>query len=304
MNTRGTRNTIAIILVVIGVIALFQIQFGGTKSQTYAHSLQIDERLRELRITSDSLAIEVNFVTQSGGSNSVRVEGKARPEIIELIETASVENGTLNLRFKEKKWRWGLFNFSGWNEKQVITVSLTDDAMASLESFRVASDSGSVRVNGAAAQEHAIESDSGSIRLGELRGGHLTVKSDSGSIKLERYEGSSLSIASDSGSIHAGTVRAKLKATSDSGSITVDRLTGASELKSDSGSIRIVKEDETGATISNDSGSVRVTVPTSYSGSYDLKSDSGSIRNPDPVGTSGELIKVRTDSGSIRIMNP
>jgi len=299
--TRRARNTIAIILVAIGVMALFQNQYGGSKSEAYAHSLQLDNHMREICIVSDSLAVEVNFITHTGGSNSIRVEGKARPGIIEQIETARVENGTLNLRFKEK-WRWGLFNFSGWNEKQVITVSLTDDAMKALESFKVVSDSGSVRVNGAAALEHVIESDSGSIRLGELQGGNLKVKSDSGSIKLDRYEGSSLSITSDSGSIHAGTVRATLKATSDSGSITIDRLTGASELKSDSGSIRIVKDDDTGANVSNDSGSVRITVPASYSGSYDLKSDSGSIRNPDPIGTSGELIKVRTDSGSIRIV--
>lgn len=261
MNKRWTRNTIAVILVAIGIIALFQNH--GMKSKAYTHTLRLDDHMRGISIIGDSHALEVNFVSNTEGSNSIRVEGKAKPEVIDLIETAKVENGELNLRFKEK-WHWGLFDFSGWNEKQIITVLLTDEAMKSLESFKVSS--------------------------------------DSGSIKLDRYEGNSLSITSDSGSIHAGTVRAALKAASDSGSITVDHLTGASEVKSDSGSIRIVKDDEVGANVSNDSGSVRITVPASYSGSYDLKSDSGSIHNPDPVGTSGELIKVRTDSGSIRII--
>ncbi len=301
MNSRWARNTIAIILVAIGILALIQNQSGSNKSKAYDHTLRLDDHMQEISIVSDSLALEVHFVVDGNGSNAIRVEGKARPGVIESIQAAQVTNGKLNLHFKEK-WRWSLFSFSGWNEKQVITVSMTEEAMQSLGLLKVTSDSGSVKVDGAAALESIIESDSGSIRLGALQGDALSVKSDSGSIKLDSYEGTSLSIRSDSGSIHTRTVRAELKASSDSGSITIDQLTGASEVKSDSGSIRIVKVDETGAVVSNDSGSVRITIPASYSGSYDLKSDSGSIRNPDPVGTSGELIKVRTDSGSIRIV--
>ena len=301
MNSRWARNAIAIILVAIGILALFQNQSDGMKSKAYDHTIRLDDHMQEIAIVSNSLALEVHFVADGNANNSIRIEGKARSEVIDSIKTAKVENGKLNLPFKEK-WRWSLFSFSGWNEKQVITVSMTDEAMQSLGLLKVTSDSGSVMVDGAAAVESVIESDSGSIRLGDLQGEALAVKSDSGSIKLGSFIGTDLSIRSDSGSIHTGTVRATLKASSDSGSITIDQLTGASEVKSDSGSIRIVKDDETGAVVSNDSGSVRITIPASYSGSYDLKSDSGSIRNPDPVGTSGELIKVRTDSGSIRIV--
>lgn len=299
MNSRGARNTIAVILVAIGIIALLQYPFGGSKSEAYAHTLQPSDAMREIRIESDSLALDVNFITS--GSDAVRVEGKAGPKVIEQIESAKVENGVLKLRFKEK-WRWGFFNFSGWNTKQVITISLTAETMESLESVTVNSDSGSVRVNGDLPPKAVITADSGSIRMGSLQGGDLTVKADSGSIQLDSFEGSSLSVTSDSGSIQAGKVHAKLKAVSDSGSVKIDRLTGVSEIKTDSGSIRIVKDDETGAVVTSDSGSVRITVPASFSGAYDLKSDSGSIHNPDPVGTSGQLIKVRTDSGSIRII--
>ncbi len=301
MNSKWARNAIAIILVAIGILALIQNQSGGMKSKAYDHMLRLDDHMQEIAIVSDSLALEVHFVADGNASNSIWVEGKARSEVIDSIKAAKVENGKLNLQFKEK-WRWSLFSFSGWNEKQVITVSMTDEAMQSLGLLKVTSDSGSVMVDGAAALESVIESDSGSIRLGDLQGEALAVKSDSGSIKLGSFTGTDLSIRSDSGSIHTGTVRAALKASSDSGSITIDQLTGASEVKSNSGSIRIVKDDETGAVVSNDSGSVRIKIPASYNGSYDLKSDSGSIRNPEPVGTSGELIKVRTDSGSIRIV--
>lgn len=283
----------------IGIIALFQYQFRGEKSETYEHTLAVDG-LKEIAIQTDSLGVEVAFVPSSDGKNAIRMAGKAKPEVIDQMKSARVNNGRLELRLKEK-WHFGLFNFSGWNEKQSITVALTEDALKSLEQFKLSSDSGSVRVDDAAAVNGSVQTDSGSIKLSSLQGEVWSLKSDSGSIKLDSYDGSSLSMTSDSGSIHAGTVRAKLKASSDSGSITVDHLNGVPEVNTDSGSIRIVKDDDTGANVSSDSGSVRITIPASYSGSYDLKSDSGSIHNPDTVGTSGELIKVRTDSGSIRI---
>lgn len=284
----------------IGVIALFQYQFGGVKSKEYAHTLKLDNNMHELSIATDSLGLEVDFIPSTDGSNSIHIEGKAKPEVIDQIKNARVENGKLNLRLKEK-WHFNFFDFSGWNDKQVVTVTLTDEAMKSLESLKLNSDSGSVRVNGAKAANSSIEADSGSIKVGSFEGGTLSLKSDSGSIKLDSFTGSSLALQSDSGSIHAGTVLAEVKVSSDSGSITIDHLTGKIVAKSDSGSIRIVKDDGTGADVKSDSGSVRIGVPASYSGSYDLKSDSGSIHHPDPVGTSGELIKVRTDSGSIRI---
>lgn len=283
----------------IGIIALFQYQFGGVKSKEYEHTLALDG-LKELAITADSLGVEVAFVPSTDGKNSIHLAGKAKPEVIDQIKSARVDNGRLELRMKEK-WHFGLFDFSGWNDKQMITVALTEEDRKSLEVFKLSSDSGSVRVDGVMAVNGSVQTDSGSIKLGSFQGETWSLKSDSGSIKLDSFNGGSLSMASDSGSIHAGTIRAKLKTSSDSGSITVDHLSGAAEVKSDSGSIRIVKDDGTGANVSSDSGSVRITVPAAYSGSYDLKSDSGSIHNPDPVGTSGELIKVRTDSGSIRI---
>lgn len=299
---RKTRNTVGVILVVIGIIALLQYTLGDKKREAYEHTVPLGDQVREIRIDSNNLALDINFVASADEDNTVRIEGQAAPEIVKRIKSVRVENGVLHLRFKES-WRWslGLFQFNKWHEKQTVTISLTDEAMASLESFKVDTDSGSVSVSGAAARESAIETDSGSIRIGSLRGDTVAVKSDSGSIRLERFEGGSLSLRSQSGSIHADTVSAGLKAVSDSGGITIEHLNGVGEIKTDSGPIRIVKDDDTGLNATSDSGSVHITVPASYSGSYDLKSDSGSIRHPDPVGTSGETITVRTDSGSIRI---
>jgi hypothetical protein len=302
MNRGWVRNTIGVILVAIGIMALFQYQFGGSKSKDYEHTLKMDQ-LKELNISADSLGFEINFVPSTDGSNSIHFEGRAKQEIIDQIKNARAEDGRLNLRLNEK-WHIGFFDFSSLNDKQVVTVSLTEETKKSLESLKLISDSGSIKVNDAAALDSVIESDSGSIKLSGFQGNTLSAKSDSGSIKIDSFEGSNLSMNSDSGSIQAGTVRAKLEASSDSGSITVDHLSGAAEVKSDSGSIRIVKDDTSGADVKSDSGSVKIEVPAAFGGSYDLKSDSGSEHAPDPKGTSSEVIKVRTDSGSIRVTQP
>ncbi|GLX69697.1 DUF4097 family beta strand repeat-containing protein [Paenibacillus glycanilyticus] len=303
MKRRWARNTIGVILVAIGIMALLQYQFGGAKSKEYDYTLKLEDQLQELSIINNSLGLDINFVPSTDGSNSIRFEGKAKQEIIDQIKSARVQNGQLNIRLKDK-WHFTFFDFSGWNDKQLVTVTLTEEAMRSLDTFKLISDSGSIKVNGAKAANGVVASDSGSVKLDSFEGSTLSLKSDSGSIKLDSFTGNSLSIHSDSGSIHAGTVAAELNATSDSGSITVDHLSGKAVVRSDSGSIRIVKDDTTGADVNSDSGSVKIQIPVTYSGMYDLDSDSGSIHKPDQQGTSGEIIKVRTDSGSIRISQP
>lgn len=298
--SRWARTIVGIILVAVGIFALVKYAFGYEWREAYEHTVPLGDQVREIRIENDNLALDIDFAASE--DNVVRIEGKAAPGIVKQIRSAEVENGVLHLRFKDQgRWGWSFFPDFRWGEKQSITISLTEEALESFETFKVSSDAGSVRVDGAKAHDIVIGSDSGSIRLGSLQGGTLTVKSDAGAIRLDSYEGKSLALRSESGSIHADSIHAGVTAVSDSGSITINHLKGASNIETDSGPIRIVKGDEMGAVVSSDSGSVRITVPASYSGSYDLKSDSGLIRYPDAVGTSGEVIKVRTESGSIRI---
>lgn len=300
---RTARTTAGIVLVAIGIAALlyYTVSIKTENSERYEHRISLGDPVREIRIESGSLDLDIRFAASPSGDNAVRIEGKASPEIVERIRSAEVENGVLNLQFKEpRRWHWNFYAFRT-NGKQNVTIELTEEAMAALESFRADADSGSLRVSGAVARESVITSDSGSIRIDSLKGNDATVRTDSGSIRLERFEGGSLSLRSDSGGIDAGTVNADLKAGSDSGGIRVERLNGYGEIRTHSGSVHVVKDDDTGMDVTTDSGSVRITVPASYSGTYDLLSDTGSVSHPEPVVTSDEVIRVRTDSGSIRI---
>ena len=299
---RGLRITAGVILVAVGVAALMFYAFGGKKYESLNHMMPLGNQVREIRVDGGSGSIEIRFVESGDGNNTVRIDGEASPAVAKRIGSAEVRDGVLHLDFREdRRFDWFFHGVRGWNEEMSITFSLTDDAMAALDAFRAGADSGMLTVDGVAARESVFESDSGSIRIDNLTGGAATVKSDSGSIRLGRFEGGSLTLQSDSGSIMAETVRAGLKAESDTGSIRINRLTGAGEIRTDSGSIRVVKADDTGLDAVSDSGSVHITVPASYGGGYDLASDTGSIRHPEPAGASNEVIRVRTDSGSILI---
>ena len=299
---RSARITAGIILVVIGIAALLHYTIGKGKSEYYEHTVPLGDEVREIRIDGGNLDLNVRFMTIASGDNAVRIEGKASSRIANRIQSATIENGVLHLQFNESwRWQWGFSILQGMSGKQTITIELTDEAMQALGAFRASVESGSLHVNGAAARESVITSDSGSIRIDTLRSDIATVQTDSGSIRLERFEGGKLSLRSDSGSIRAETVSASLNAASDSGSIRIGHLAGYGAVKTDSGSVHIVKDDGSGLDITSDSGSVRITVPAAFSGIYDLRSNSGAISHPDRSGTSGEVIRVRTDSGSIQI---
>jgi hypothetical protein len=297
------KRFVGFILVMVGILIFVQYQFGGSrKSEDYDRTWTFDNKeLHELKIATDNIGVDVKFVKSTDGSNSVRIVGRAREDIVDKIKSAELEGGRLDIDLNGK-WHFGFSGFSEFRtSKQAVTVTLTDEAAKALETLNISGDSSSLSVTGASVPNGSIKSDSGSIRLESIQGKALSVKSDSGSIRLNDYEGDTLSMKSDSGSIRAENVIAEVKAASDSGSITIERLRGTAELSSDSGHIELVKEDGTGANVKSDSGSVRIEVPASYGGTYDLKSDSGSIREPDQRGTSSEVIKVRTDSGSIRV---
>lgn len=300
----SVRRFIGVVIVLIGVVALFQYQFGGNggKSVEYDQTWNFEaSELHELIIDSDSMGLDVKFVKSTDDTNSVRIAGQAKEDIVDKVKRTDLEDGQLNIDLNGK-WHIGFFNFSDFRSSdQTVTVTLTDEAVKALETLNLSSDSGSLKVADAVAVNGSVHSDSGSIKIEGYQGDALSVKSDSGSIKVDDLEGSTLSLRADSGSIRLANARAALTASSDSGSITIEHLSGKADVQSDSGSIRLDKDDDTGADVESDSGSVKITVPASYGGTYDLKSDSGSIHEPDQRGTSSEVIKVRTDSGSIRV---
>jgi len=282
MAKRWISIAAGLILVGIGGAAFYGFNFGKPLNE-YHHKWEFQSGdMKHLSIAFDSQASTIEFQPSTDGKNSVLIEGKAKQEIIDRIGKVRVNDGALKIDMKER-FRW--FNFSIGpfaKDKQHVVVSLTEEAAAALDTLNFSTDAGSMTVNGAEARAADFSTDAGSIRV-------------------NGFEGETLKLHTDAGAIRGADIRADLNAKTDAGSIDIQHLTGTAKLSTDSGSVKLLKDDTTGADIKTDAGSVRVQIPESYGGTFDLKADAGSVTAPDAKGTTPEVIKVRTDAGSIRV---
>ncbi|MGG1312750.1 DUF4097 family beta strand repeat-containing protein [Cohnella laeviribosi] len=261
MMKRGLYTAFGLILIAIGCAALFYL-YSGTTSEDYRHEWKLGPgELRELAIRSRSQGLNVEFEAAGQGADSIVMEGKAEPETVKRLSEAQIRDGRLELDLDPRE-SFRFFDWGSWNERHHVTVRLSDPE--TLEKLQLRADSGSIRLTGASAGSAELSTDSGSIRIQNYKGGRLVLKSDSGSVEAERIE-AELAVSSDSGSI------------------------------------QLRKADTSSAEIHSDSGSVKVYLPAAFDGFYELQSDTGSIRAPEQKGISPEVIKVKTDTGSIRI---
>jgi DUF4097 and DUF4098 domain-containing protein YvlB len=239
--------------------------------------------LRKLNIVSD-YKVNVTFVKSTDGTNSISLKGQGTDKMIEKIKSTEISSQSLSLDLVQmpKKY-FNFFNFSWVDGKEDIIISVTDDAL--LESLKLKLDSNNLTVTDAA--------------LVKVIDAQMTV--DSGNLVFNNFKSDRLDINMDSGNITGNIVTADISASVDSGNIKLENTTGRSSISVDSGNIRLYKLDNTNAELSADSGNVYVQVPSSFAGFYDLQADSGTIHSPDSKRESKDYIKVRTDSGNIKI---
>jgi DUF4097 and DUF4098 domain-containing protein YvlB len=167
--------------------------------------------------------------------------------------------------------------------KEDIIFSVTDEAF--LESLKLKLDSDNLTVTDAA--------------IAKVIDAQMIV--NSGSLNINNFKSDQLDIVMDSGNFTGHIVTADITASVNSGNIKLENTTGRSSLSVDSGNIRLYKLDNSNAEISANSGNVYIQVPSSFAGFYDLQADSGTIHSPESKRKSKDYIKVRTDSGNIKI---
>ncbi len=274
-----------LIVIIIGVAGVFS--FGRQSDddlpkfdKTWTFSAA---DLRKLHIVSD-YEVNVTFVKSTDGSNSIHLMGQGTEKMIEKAMKTEISSQSLKLDLTQLPKKYiNFFDFSFVNVKEQLTISVTDDFL--LESLQLDLDSGEVDITDAA--------------IARITDAQLSV--DSGSLKFNNFQSDRLDIDMDSGNVTGNNVTAELTASVDSGNIKIEKLTGRSSISVDSGNIRLYKSDNSASELSVDSGSVYVQVPSSFAGFYDLHVDSGTINAPDSKRETNDYIKVRTDSGNIKI---
>ncbi|WP_158602422.1 DUF4097 family beta strand repeat-containing protein [Cohnella endophytica] len=239
--------------------------------------------LRNLEIVSD-YNVAVTFTKSEDGRNSIRLNGQGTEKMIENTKATEIADGKLKLDLTRMPKKYiNFFDFDFGSAKEQLVISVTDASL--LDSLRIKLDSGNITVTDAA--------------LETISEAKLTT--DSGNITLTRFKSEKLIVGVDSGNITGNEVAADIKASTDSGNIKLDKVTGPTRLSVDSGNIRLTKQDNASSDLSTDSGNVYVQVPASFAGSYDLRTDSGSVHAPESKRTTMDYIKIRTDSGNIRV---
>lgn len=273
---------------IIGGIILVIIGVGGLASQDWSFSgnkVNVEKKwkvdagtLKDLSVKSED-PVRLSFVKSEDGTDSVTLKGEIRKSAAEAVENAAISGGKLELDLRDKGFRFLVLDFS--RKEQEIVVAIADGAQ--LESLKLGLDSGRGEVTDARAGTMEISVDSGSLSVNNVTAGELTLESDSGSIKGDGIHAENSDVSAESGSVK------------------LVHLTGAAKIEADSGRVELCRDDTAPSDIKVDSGSVYVQVPASFAGSFDLRADSGRITAPEPKRETTDYVKVRTDSGSIKI---
>jgi len=314
-------------------VLLFGFTAGETQAQagSFERSYAIDEPI-QLNIETDSGSINI----RSGPPGHAEVSGHARPtrrflnrssdkaeELVRRFEAnppVEFSGGRLSVgRNMDKEFRRHLVI-----SYEVVVPATTD--------VRSRSDSGSQSISGINGSVKA-SADSGKVTLADIDGS-VDASTDSGDVKLTNI-GASAKASTDSGSIVADGIAGAFEGRTDSGDVRLMQIApgdvfvstdsgnsdlrgivGALRVDSDSGDVVVVGQQEGAWRLETDSGSVRISLPEDAAFKIDARSSSseiyidhpftlqGKISNNRLIGDvrgGGSLLKIRTDSGDIRI---
>ncbi|MFC5744102.1 DUF4097 family beta strand repeat-containing protein [Actinomadura rugatobispora] len=248
----------------------------NTKTHRETRSHTLTGTFPELRVHGDSGRLEVV------GTDSPRVK------VVEYLSWSNpnnkprtvraVRDGTLTLETKCSRTVIG-YNACGAGYRVEVPRSTTVD---------LRTDSGSLRVDGLTGSVMKLHSDSGSVNAENVRADSLSATANSGKVKVSG-RADSAELRSDSGAIEADGLQAK-------------RVTA----RANSGGVRLhLASVPDSVDIDNDSGSVKVLLPTVDKGyAFILRTDSGA-RNISPAlrqdSSSPHRVRISNDSGAINI---
>ncbi|WP_068620773.1 DUF4097 family beta strand repeat-containing protein [Paenibacillus tuaregi] len=271
---------LAILLIIIGAGGMAAHKFAfGDELPSYSKKWTFEAgELKDLFVNSEH-TIEAEFVESSDGTNYVEISGNLEQDTIDRVNQVKLSGGKLALDLSTKP-EFRFFNFNFQSTRQHMTIALAQPS--ELEQIKFDLDSSSGEFKGLQAEQVEISSSSGHVDLDSVKARQLKVEIESGSIT-------------------AGTIQADVDLSTQSGGVKIEHLDGNGSIKAESGSIRIADQNSTQLDLSAQSGSIKVKANPDFQGFYDAQADSGSVKIPDSPKTSSDVIKARTESGSIDI---
>ncbi|PYE50814.1 DUF4097 family beta strand repeat protein [Paenibacillus barcinonensis] len=297
----STKKWLAFAIICIGIglfgTSIYGFQFGDER-ETYAKRWDFKPgELQNVRMNGNFNA-DIEFIVSPDQNTYIEVDGRWDQDTIESFEQAKFVNGSFELS-QNQRTRWQFFTLH-WNEQDArITVALPKDY--SLNDVVLKSSSSDWSLTGLNARSLEMKNSSGSIRLQELNVPRIELSLTSGDISAYTIRGD-MTVEQTSGSFNAEEVTGKVNSQIRSGDIELTRLNGAANVEFTSGSISIEQLQAAPVNVSGTSGDIFIQAAPDFDGIYDARATSGDVNVPESPMVSQELIKARTTSGSIKIV--
>lgn len=273
----------ASVLIIIGLIGFSFNKFdlGNVDKISFEKEWTFNaQTLKNFTIEGNSENLEVKFVESSSDMGSIELEGKFSQKVMDRITETTVSDDSFHLDLTTG-FEFHLLSLDFTNTKTYITVALPNNDK--LDNLNVNISSGNMKIDNILANNASISTASGNLTVNNALAQELTLKTVSGNINAQEITSSNLNANVSSGNI---------KLTDISGELTA---------KATSGNITISQKEIGNADVKASSGNVIFNVAKGFSGFYDLQSTSGSIKAPDSIGTTTDKIKIRVQSGNIRV---
>lgn len=293
-NKKWSLLSITLILIGIAGMAYEGFQFAD-KLPYFEKQWQLDS-IQELRIKSDS-NMDMKFIASQDGSNYIEVAGNMKQELIDRLEASEVSGPkvSLDLTLPES---WSFFTVDFQSTDQAITVALADTELMERLQVELGHSNGSF--SGLQANQIELTTVSGNLKLDSATTKQLDMESFSGNITLSALTGSAR-LKVTSGNIKADSIQGELQVQAFSGNVTFRDFQGSGVIKATSGNVTLQDQRSDQLDITAHSGNVTLSVDSAFKGIYDLKADSGTVKAPDSPMETTDVIKIRVNSGNIRI---
>ncbi|OPA74713.1 hypothetical protein BVG16_23450 [Paenibacillus selenitireducens] len=289
---------IATCCIIVGIIGLimYGVEDPKNKMVDYTKKWSIDAAgLKNLKITTD-FNMDVEFIESTDQSNYIELTGKLPEDVIQHLDSLQPNAGSFDLSLQYSR-SFQLFSFDFPKDQKVVVALAKDAKLQSIES-----DSGSSNISfeGVHAEKINFVASSGNIDVEHIQGAHIQIEGNSGNISGKGIEGD-LQTKLTSGNIKLQDVKGDLQAHATSGNIKVNNHEGAASIRASSGNVELEQRTISPLDVSAESGNVRIFVPETFDGFYDVQTGSGDMSVPESKLTTKDVIKARTSSGNVKI---
>ena len=298
-----------ILLAAGGVVLGMAIKNNQAVEETVTHTYEFDQEITNIDV--DVSIAEVKFVPSTDGKKEVVCEDTEKDYHI-----ATLTDGTLKVEYTTtSQWYERVFVF---NTNMKVTIYLpageynTLRCKASTGSVEIPADfsfnSANIEVSTGAIKSSAnvkdtlnLTASTGLVSLKDVSAKSLNAKATTGKVEIENVNIEEAAyVETSTGSSNIKNLTAKsLNVEASTGNVTLENtiITEAIVIETSTGNVRFNDSDGASIKITTDTGDVSGTVLTSKI--FYAKSDTGRIDVP--MGTSGGVFEIKTDTGDISL---